>query len=92
MEARHDAAAGRSGEAGYREHLVDLDQIFDAERQMKIKISSEESQVAGFISWERLAKTTFHGSAELHPRERITYFEISERGINYFVTTLGAKP
>jgi hypothetical protein len=53
---------------------------------VKIQISPEESRVAGFISWKRLAEETFHGASELKLNERITHFEISERGINYFVT------
>lgn len=51
---------------------------------MNIKITDEESQVAGFISWRRLALELFP-KGELPPHEHVTRFEISERGINYFV-------
>lgn len=54
---------------------------------MHIKITPENSSIAGFISWKRLAEETFHGASELKLNERITHFEVSERGINYFVST-----
>lgn len=57
---------------------------------MHIKITSETSSGAGFISWKRLAEETFHGASELKFNERITHFEVSERGINYFVSTTDA--
>lgn len=55
---------------------------------MHIKITPEPSSVAGFISWKRLATETFHGASELKLNERITHFEVGERGINYFVSTV----
>lgn len=55
---------------------------------MQIKITFDKSSVAGFISWERLAKETFHGASELRNNEHISHFEISERGIQYFVSTV----
>lgn len=55
---------------------------------MHIKITAEQSNVAGFISWKRLAEEAFHGAGELKSNERITHFEVSERGINYFVSAL----
>jgi hypothetical protein len=54
---------------------------------MHVKITSDHSSVAGFISWKRLATETFHGASELKNNERITHFEVSERGLNYFVAT-----
>jgi hypothetical protein len=51
---------------------------------MQIVITSEDSNVAGFISWQRLAAHLIK-SGELAPDEHITRFNISEAGINYFV-------
>jgi dihydroneopterin aldolase len=42
LEARHHAAARRSGEAGCCEHLVYYFQVFDAERQMITNTDSEQ--------------------------------------------------
>lgn len=58
---------------------------------MHIKITNETSSVAGFISWKRLAEETFNGASELKNNERITHFEVSERGINYFVSTVNKQ-
>jgi len=54
---------------------------------MHIEITKDRSSVAGFISWKRLAAETFHGASELKNNERITHFEVTERGISYFVVT-----
>lgn len=54
---------------------------------MRIKITDESSQQAGFISWQRLATELFL-KGELKPGEHITHFEISELGINYFVSVV----
>jgi len=54
---------------------------------MRIKITDEASQIAGFISWQRLAIELFP-KGELKPGEHVTHFEISERGINYFVSVV----
>ncbi|WP_024517102.1 hypothetical protein [Bradyrhizobium sp. Tv2a-2] len=52
---------------------------------MQIKITFEESSTASFISWKRLAEELFKRSGELKSGERITHFDVGERGINYFV-------
>lgn len=52
---------------------------------MKIKISGEESMVAGYITWQRLARDLFQRGGELQPGETVTHFEVGERGINYFI-------
>ncbi len=52
---------------------------------MKIDISDEPSLTGGFISWQRLAAELFPEGHEISAKEKITRFEISERGINYFV-------
>lgn len=54
---------------------------------MRIKIGPESSQTAGFISWNRLATALFPNGGEIQAGEKITHFEISERGINYFVAS-----
>jgi hypothetical protein len=59
---------------------------------MQIKITYDKSSVAGFISWERLAKETFHGASELRFNEYISHFEVDERGIKYFVSTVTNVP
>ena len=53
---------------------------------MLIRITSKVPLSAGFISWKRLAEEMFRASGELAPDEEIAHFEVSERGINYFVT------
>lgn len=54
---------------------------------MHIKITDEESSVAGFITWGRLAKELFRAGDEIGPHERIVSFDVGERGINYFTKT-----
>jgi hypothetical protein len=56
-------------------------------RLMRIKITDESSQTAGFITWQRLAIELFP-KGELKPGEHVTHFEISEHGINYFVSVV----
>lgn len=51
---------------------------------MQIVITSEDSNVAGFISWRRLADHLVK-SGELAEGEHITRMNVSETGINYFV-------
>lgn len=53
---------------------------------MKIKITGEESMVAGYITWQRLARDLFQRGGELQPGEAVTHFEVGEHGINYFIT------
>jgi len=53
---------------------------------MLIRITSKVPLSAGFISWKRLAEEMFRASGKLAPDEEIAHFEVSERGINYFVT------
>jgi hypothetical protein len=57
---------------------------------MQIIITSEDSNVAGFISWQRLAAHLLK-SGELAPNEHITRLNISEVGINYFVLRAPTK-
>jgi hypothetical protein len=54
---------------------------------MNIKITDEESSVAGFISWRRLAEELMRRGAEIGPHEHIVSFDVGERGINYFTRT-----
>jgi hypothetical protein len=51
---------------------------------MQIVIRPEDSNMAGFISWRRLADH-LGKSGELAEGEHITRMNISETGINYFV-------
>jgi len=51
---------------------------------MQIQLTEEDSNVAGFISWKRLAKLLIR-AGELSSGEHITRMNISENGINYFV-------
>lgn len=53
---------------------------------MRVKITDDESNVGGFISWYRLATSLFPSGGEIRPDERVARFEISERGIHFFVT------
>ena len=52
---------------------------------MQIQITEEQAQLAGFISWERLATELFKNGRELAPDEHIVRLEITVIGINYFV-------
>lgn len=52
---------------------------------MRIQITDKISNITGFISWRRLAEEAFRQSGEIKPDEEVTHFEISERGINFFV-------
>jgi hypothetical protein len=58
------------------------------ERVVRIKITDETSQLAGFISWYRLATSLFPDGGEIKPTEKVTHFEVSERGINFFVASV----
>ena len=57
---------------------------------MRIKITDEASQIASFISWQRLAIELFP-KGELKPGEHVTHFEVSEHGINYFVSVVSVR-
>ncbi|TWI05135.1 hypothetical protein LPJ38_24175 [Bradyrhizobium daqingense] len=57
-------------------------------RPMRVIVNDGHSQVAGFITWKRLANELFREGREIKPNEQIVTFEISERGINYFVQTI----
>ncbi len=53
---------------------------------MLIKITEDEPENAGFISWRRLATELFVASHELKPEyERVVRFDVGEAEINYFV-------
>ena len=63
-------------------------------RKMRIQITKDTSQVAGFISWKRLAEDLFRDGKEITAAEKVVAFEISERGINFFIapTALASMP
>lgn len=56
---------------------------------MRIKITNEESQAASFITWRRLVEEYLQ--CELKAAEHITHLEISELGINYFVSVVSGE-
>lgn len=56
---------------------------------MRIKITDESSQQAGFITWRRLVEEYLQ--CELKASEHITHLEISELGINYFVSVVSVS-
>lgn len=58
---------------------------------LTIIIADEESSVAGFISWHRLATALFPAGGEISLNEKVTRFEIGTRGINFFVTQTKPK-
>jgi hypothetical protein len=56
---------------------------------MLIKITEEQSSVAGFISWKRLVEEYLQ--CELKADEQITLLNVGESGINYFVSRKDAQ-
>lgn len=60
---------------------------FDAKTGREIPSHEVRGATVGFISWVRLPEL-FKAGGETRPNERMLSFQVDERGITFWVTTI----